>query len=94
MSLGEKENPWWYGKAAVAAAAVAVNIHRVGSIVRDIGDPCLSQSPIKANKMLKPEKWQAAFDNEGKVVDFHKVLKLIILGNCHLVRHYLQICHL
>ncbi|MBA0828263.1 hypothetical protein Goarm_012966 [Gossypium armourianum] len=30
--------------------------------------------------MLKPEKWQAAFDNEGKVVDFHKVLKLIILG--------------
>ncbi|KAB2093439.1 hypothetical protein ES319_A02G094200v1 [Gossypium barbadense] len=80
MSLGEKENPWWYGKAAVAAAAGAVNIHRVGSIVRDIGDPCLSQSPIKANKTLKPEKWQAAFDNEGKVVDFHKVLKLIILG--------------
>nr|KJB29972.1 hypothetical protein B456_005G126100 [Gossypium raimondii] len=80
MSLGEKENPWRYGKAAVAAAAGAVNIHRVGSIVRDIGDPCLSQSPIKANKMLKPEKWQAAFDNEGKVVDFHKVLKLIILG--------------
>ncbi|TYI93369.1 hypothetical protein E1A91_D02G132400v1 [Gossypium mustelinum] len=80
MSLGEKENPWRYGKAAVAAAAGAVNIHRVGSIVRDIGDPCLSQSPIKANKMLKPERWQAAFDNEGKVVDFHKVLKLIILG--------------
>ncbi|XP_022880377.1 small G protein signaling modulator 1-like isoform X2 [Olea europaea var. sylvestris] len=30
--------------------------------------------------MLKPEKWQATFDNEGKIMDFKKVLKLIILG--------------
>ncbi|KAL1149036.1 hypothetical protein V6Z11_A10G164600 [Gossypium hirsutum] len=30
--------------------------------------------------MLKPEKWQATFDNEGKVSGFQKVLKLIILG--------------
>lgn len=44
----EKEKQWSCGKkAAAAAAAGAVNIQRVGSIVRDIGDPCLPQSPIK-----------------------------------------------
>ncbi|CAI9108632.1 OLC1v1008285C1 [Oldenlandia corymbosa var. corymbosa] len=32
------------------------------------------------NKMLKPEKWQATFDSDGKVFGFQKVLKLIILG--------------
>lgn len=77
----EKEKQWSCGKAAAAAAAAgAVNIQRVGSIVRDIGDPCLPQSPIKVSKMLKPDKWQATFDNEGKVAGFQKVLKLIILG--------------
>ncbi|GAB2289751.1 hypothetical protein Dimus_024058 [Dionaea muscipula] len=30
--------------------------------------------------MLKPDKWRAASDGEGKVFAFHKVLKLIILG--------------
>ncbi|KAE8695547.1 Ypt/Rab-GAP domain of gyp1p superfamily protein isoform 2 [Hibiscus syriacus] len=30
--------------------------------------------------MLKPDKWQAAFDNEGRAVSFQKVLKLIIFG--------------
>ncbi|CAI9777054.1 unnamed protein product [Fraxinus pennsylvanica] len=30
--------------------------------------------------MLKPEKWQATFDIEGKMMGFQKVLKLIILG--------------
>lgn len=30
--------------------------------------------------MLKPDKWQATFDGDGKVFGFHKVLKLIILG--------------
>ncbi|XVE81009.1 hypothetical protein DITRI_Ditri15bG0028100 [Diplodiscus trichospermus] len=30
--------------------------------------------------MLKPEKWQSAFDNEGKVAGFQKAPKLIILG--------------
>lgn len=77
----EKEKQWSCGKkAAAAAAAGAVNIQRVGSIVRDIGDPCLPQSPIKVNKMLKPDKWQATFDNEGKVAGFQKALKLITLG--------------
>ncbi|XVF37644.1 hypothetical protein REPUB_Repub20aG0027300 [Reevesia pubescens] len=65
MTCGEKEKQW-----SCAAAAGAVNI----------GDPCLSQSPIKVSKMLKPEKWQASFDNEGKVSGFQKALKLIILG--------------
>ncbi|KAL3506787.1 hypothetical protein ACH5RR_032169 [Cinchona calisaya] len=62
----------------------AVNLQRVSSIVRDIGEPCLHQSPIKVviaiNKMLKPDKWQATFDGDGKVFGFQKVLKLIILG--------------
>ncbi|PQM33130.1 hypothetical protein Pyn_23454 [Prunus yedoensis var. nudiflora] len=57
-----------------------VNLQRVGSIVRDISDPCLSQSPIKVNKMLKPEKWQATFDSDGKNFCFPKALKLIVLG--------------
>ncbi|GMJ08465.1 hypothetical protein like AT2G43490 [Hibiscus trionum] len=79
MSCKDKDNQWSFGKAAAAAAA-AVNIQRVGSIVRDIGDPCLSSSSFKVGKMLKPEKWQATFDNKGKVSGFHKALKLIILG--------------
>ncbi|KAL6582287.1 hypothetical protein OROMI_006301 [Orobanche minor] len=32
------------------------------------------------NKMLKPDKWQATFDTDGKIIGFEKVLKLIILG--------------
>ncbi|GMI92984.1 hypothetical protein like AT2G43490 [Hibiscus trionum] len=82
MSCRDKENQWSFGKAA-AAAAGAVNIRRVGSIARDIGDPCISYSSIKvvfSCKMLKPEKWQATFDNKGKVSGFQKALKLIILG--------------
>ncbi|EXC33982.1 Small G protein signaling modulator 1 [Morus notabilis] len=66
------------------AGGVAVNLQRMSSIVRDIGEPCLSQSPIKvsvvANKMLKPEKWHAAFDSEGKIFCFQKALKRIVLG--------------
>ncbi|XP_073013155.1 rab GTPase-activating protein 22-like isoform X2 [Typha latifolia] len=30
--------------------------------------------------MLKPEKWQAIFNGDGKVIGFRKVLKLIVLG--------------
>ncbi|XP_065867202.1 uncharacterized protein [Euphorbia lathyris] len=74
MSCGEDEKQWSCGKAG------AVNLLRVGSIVRDIGEPCLSQSPIKVSRMLKPDKWQATFDSEGKVSGFHKALKLIVLG--------------
>lgn len=33
-------------------------------------------------KMLKPEKWQASFDSDGRVSGFPKALKLIILGVC------------
>ncbi|XVF29442.1 hypothetical protein REPUB_Repub15cG0121400 [Reevesia pubescens] len=82
MSCGgekEKEKQWSCGKAATVAAG-AVNFQRVVYIVRDIGDPCLPQSPLKVGRMLNPEKWQATFDNEGKVVGFQKALKLIILG--------------
>jgi hypothetical protein len=38
---GEEDRQWNCGKAG------AVNLQKVSSIVRDIGDPCLSQSPIK-----------------------------------------------
>ncbi|XP_062107901.1 uncharacterized protein LOC133818832 isoform X1 [Humulus lupulus] len=75
----EDEDRWTCGKGGVA-----VNLQRVSSIVRDIGEPCLSQSPIKvsvaANKMLKPERWHAAFDSDGKIFCFQKALKRIILG--------------
>lgn len=37
---------------------------------------------MQVNKMLKPDKWQATFDNEGKVAGFQKALKLITLGVC------------
>lgn len=57
-----------------------VSFQRVSSIVRDIGEPCLYQSPLKIGKMLKPDKWQSTFDSDGKIFGFRKVLKLIILG--------------
>ncbi|XP_058004322.1 uncharacterized protein LOC131168732 isoform X2 [Hevea brasiliensis] len=84
MSSGEDEKQWSCGKAG------AVNLQKVGSIVRDIGEPCLSQSPIKVltldsimgqlSRMLKPDKWQAIFDTDGKVFGFQKALKSIVLG--------------
>ncbi|XP_027164158.1 small G protein signaling modulator 1-like isoform X3 [Coffea eugenioides] len=78
MSFDRDIRQWKCGKAGV------VNLQKVSSIVRDIGEPCLHQSSIKVvitiNKMLKPDKWQATFDGDGKVSGFRKVLKLIILG--------------
>ncbi|KAI3470166.1 hypothetical protein Pfo_026829 [Paulownia fortunei] len=78
MSFDGDEKQWKCGKGG------PVNFQRVSSIVRDIGEPCLHQSPIKVvialSKMLKPDKWQATFDSDGKVFGFQKVLKLIILG--------------
>ncbi|KAI3503948.1 hypothetical protein L1887_32463 [Cichorium endivia] len=78
MSFDGDHKQWICGKSGT------VNLQRVGSIVRDIGEPCLHQSPIKVvvtiNKMLKPEKWQTMFDSDGKVFGFQKALKLIILG--------------
>nr|GEX84386.1 hypothetical protein [Tanacetum cinerariifolium] len=78
MSFDGDHKQWMCGKSGT------VNLHRVSSIVRDIGEPCLHQSPIKIvatiNKMLKPEKWQTTFDSDGKVLGFQKALKLIMLG--------------
>ncbi|KAG8375907.1 hypothetical protein BUALT_Bualt09G0007900 [Buddleja alternifolia] len=79
MSFDGDDKQWTCGKGG------AVNLQKVSSIVRDIGDqPCLHQSPIKVviamSRMLKPEKWQATFDSDGKIFGFQKVLKLIILG--------------
>ncbi|XP_021774881.1 small G protein signaling modulator 1-like isoform X1 [Chenopodium quinoa] len=76
MSVDSLVKQWGCGKPGA-------NHQRMGSItsiVCDIGDPCLHHSPIKVNKMLKPDKWQAVFDSEGKALGFQKALKLIILG--------------
>ena len=111
-SGGEGNRQWSCGKAGV------VSLQKVGSLVRDLSEPCLSQSHIQVviitvssyslfnhnllfnnvctitlrlrngaqiGKMLKPEKWQASFDSEGRVSGFQKALKLIILGVCHLI---------
>ncbi|KAE9600412.1 putative Rab-GTPase-TBC domain-containing protein [Lupinus albus] len=75
MSCVEEEDKQWScGKPAT------VNLQKVSSIMRDIGDPCVSQSPVKVNRMLKPDKWQAMFDSEGRAFGFRKALKLIVLG--------------
>lgn len=74
MPCNGEEKQWSCGKSGV------VNLQKVSSIVRDIGEPCLHQSPIKVSKMLKPDKWQATFDSDGKVFGFQKALKLIVLG--------------
>ncbi|XP_070006348.1 rab GTPase-activating protein 22 isoform X3 [Nicotiana tabacum] len=74
MSFDGAERPWKCGKGGT------VNLQKVSSIVRDIGEPCLHQSSIKMSKMLTPTRWQATFDKDGKVHGFRKVLKLIILG--------------
>ncbi|CAN1731873.1 Rab GTPase-activating protein 22 [Linum perenne] len=74
MSCNREAKQWSCGKPR------AVNLQRVTSMVREIGEPCLSQSPIKVSRMLKREKWQATFDGDGKVSGFRKVLKSIVLG--------------
>ncbi|KAK6914520.1 Rab-GTPase-TBC domain, partial [Dillenia turbinata] len=74
MAVKGEGKQWSCGKGST------MNLQRVSSIVRDIGEPCFHHSPIKVNKMLKPENWQSSFDNEGKVSGFQKALKLIIFG--------------
>ncbi|XP_062206982.1 uncharacterized protein LOC133908816 isoform X2 [Phragmites australis] len=69
---------WMCGAGGRAGGAMA-NLQRgVGSLVRDIGDPCLNPSP--GSKMLKPEKWHTCFDSDGKVISFRKALKFIVVG--------------
>lgn len=41
---------------------------------------CLFSIMAQGKKMLKPEKWQAIFDSEGRVSCFTKAQKLIVLG--------------
>ncbi|KAJ4967770.1 hypothetical protein NE237_014471 [Protea cynaroides] len=74
MSVEGQDKQWKCGKAG------AVNLKRLSSIIRDIQEPCLHQSPSQGNKMLKPDKWRATFDSDGKVLDFQKALKSIVLG--------------
>ncbi|XP_043707061.1 small G protein signaling modulator 1-like isoform X2 [Telopea speciosissima] len=74
MSFDGQDRQWKCGKAG------AVNLQLLSSIVRDIQEPCLHQSPSQGSKMLKPEKWRATFDSDGKVLNFQKALKLIVIG--------------
>ncbi|XP_062190861.1 uncharacterized protein LOC133894620 isoform X2 [Phragmites australis] len=68
-----------YIKWMCGAGGAMANLQRgVGSLVRDIGDPCLNPSP--GSKMLKPEKWHTCFDRDGKVISFGKALKFIVVG--------------
>lgn len=75
MSLVEDNYKQW-----ICGKVGTVNLHRVSSIVRDIGEPCLHQSHIKISRMLNPDKWQATFDSDGKVFGFQKALKWITHG--------------
>ncbi|TKY48307.1 TBC1 domain family member 15 [Spatholobus suberectus] len=53
MYCGEEEKQWSCGKAG------PVNLRKVSSIVRDIGDPCLSHSPVKGvDPSIRPEVWE------------------------------------
>lgn len=45
---------------------------------------------MQISRMLNPDKWQATFDNDGKVFGFHKALKWITLG----VSLFVCFCHL
>lgn len=78
MYCGKEEKQWGCAKAG------AVNLRKVSSMVREMRDPCLSHSPVKVvlnvKRMLKPDKWQAMSDSDGKVFGFRKALKLIVLG--------------
>ncbi|XP_073223053.1 uncharacterized protein [Cicer arietinum] len=74
MYCNGEDKLWNCGKSGT------VNLRKVSSFVRDIGDPCLSQSPVKGNRMLKADIWQALSDSEGKVFGFRKALKLAVLG--------------
>ncbi|URE32527.1 TBC domain containing protein [Musa troglodytarum] len=74
MSDDGEDTGWMCGRAGM------VNLHRVSSIVREIGEPCRYHSSAKRNKMLKPEKWQSNFDSDGKIIGFQKALKLIVVG--------------
>ncbi|CAI8592186.1 unnamed protein product [Vicia faba] len=68
------------GKQWSCGKAGTVNLRKVSSLVRDIREPCLSHSPVKVNRMLKPDIWEALSDSEGKVLGFRKALKLVVLG--------------
>nr|XP_009416981.1 PREDICTED: small G protein signaling modulator 1-like isoform X1 [Musa acuminata subsp. malaccensis] len=79
MSDDGEDTGWMCGRAGM------VNLHRVSSIVREIGEPCRYHSSAKflmkqRNKMLKPEKWQSNFASDGKIIGFQKALKLIVVG--------------
>ncbi|XP_022857988.1 small G protein signaling modulator 1-like isoform X2 [Olea europaea var. sylvestris] len=57
MSFDGKEKQWKCGKGG------AMNFHKVSSIVCDIGEPCLHQSPIKVviagvDPSIRPEVWE------------------------------------
>nr|GEU69960.1 hypothetical protein [Tanacetum cinerariifolium] len=83
MSFDGDGKQWMYGKTST------VNLHRISSILRNIGELCVHQSPIKVvatiNKMLKPEKWQTTFDSGGKIFGFQKAVKLIMAGKGNLI---------
>ena len=55
---GGEDDRWTCGKAGVA-----VNLLRVSSIVRDIGEPCVSQSTIKVSVPVRLFKHQTQYSS-------------------------------
>lgn len=45
----------------------------------------IGDSILQGGKILRPEKWNACFDADGKVIGFRKALKFIVLGVSELV---------
>ena len=46
---------------------------------------------VVQSKMLRPEKWQATFDGDGKILGFRKALKSIILGvSCAVIINFMN----
>ncbi|XP_057874046.2 uncharacterized protein LOC131080009 [Cryptomeria japonica] len=78
----------WQDSGWVCGGGGPVNLCRVASFVGDRDRRGKgkgksrggSYSPSKGSKILKPERWRAAFDSEGKPVGFTKALKTIVLG--------------
>lgn len=56
MSCGREEDRQWN-----CAKARGVNSQKVSSVGRDIGDPCLSQSPIKVVIAVRLSNYNLSF---------------------------------
>ncbi|BBN20771.1 hypothetical protein MPTK1_4g13805 [Marchantia polymorpha subsp. ruderalis] len=78
MSADWDASPWSCAVGPKSAKAGTVPQDDHSSVPAFVLTP--QRSPKSAAKCLKPEKWRAAFDHEGRPVGFQKLLKCIALG--------------